>query len=137
MKQNGVCNLQENFGKWTTNLVLRVREKGSERINSVSQQLNVDIVTHPEQTVHQICRRDHCHHKDIRRQERNPVLKDAIPKIRSQANAFSFKEQCLFCTKQIKREGNKRGFDSFPVRTFDFQLKIQNVCNDRKNDFAS
>lgn len=102
MKQNGVCNFQENFGKWTTNLVLRVREKGSERINSVRQQLNVDIVTHPEQTVHQICRRDHCHNKDIRRQKRN---RNSSIKITSKCFLF---QRTVFILHKANKKGRKQ-----------------------------
>ncbi len=52
--------------------------------------------------------------------------------MRSQGG-FNFEEHCLFCEQSAKLKGNKRGLDVFPVRTFDFQNKIRDICRIRND----
>ena len=56
--------------------------------------------------------------------------------LRSKANHFSFQDYCLFCSLPVKQDGNKRSFDCFPVRTFDFQRTIISICSERADDWG-
>lgn len=137
-----ICHESLDNGKQTAVL----REKGCNSINNASQQLGLDIVTSPGQTVHQECRRAHCHHKDLRRQNREPIANDNLAILRSKANAFSYKDHCIFCgkpakvtqkpAKVVQSPNYKRTVDVYPVRTFDFHKTIEDICNERKDEWA-
>ena len=113
--------------------IVVLREKGCESINKASQILGSDVSAYPGLRVHKNCRRDFCRHKDVRRMESGSsgVHEEKPVSLRSKANYFSFQDHCLFCSLPVKQDGNKRGFDCFPVRTFNFQRTIISICSER------
>ncbi|VDH88715.1 protection of telomeres protein 1 [Mytilus galloprovincialis] len=46
------------------------------------------------------------------------------------------KDHCLFCGKEAQLKSKLKGNDVFPVRTDDFQKRIEQVCNDRDDEWA-
>jgi hypothetical protein len=49
---------------------------------------------------------------------------------------FNFSGHCLFCGTSAKVEGRKRGYETFPVRTLEFQHSIMGVCKKRQDGWA-
>ena len=47
-----------------------------------------------------------------------------------------FKEHCFPSGRPVKYEGRKRGYDVIPVRTKDFEDKIQQVCKVRNDEWV-
>ena len=111
-------------------------EMGYEGIKKASEALNKTISTSPGQRIHQSCRRDFYHHREIRCIDHNSVLQDKNWQLRSLSYSFSFKDHCLFCTRPVKIEGKKRGLDCFHVRTFDFQTAIKAACTERNDQWG-
>ncbi|CAC5372575.1 unnamed protein product [Mytilus coruscus] len=65
------------------------------------------------------------------------ILKESvtnIPNLHSKSH-FSYKDHCLFCGKEVQK-CKLKGNDVFPVRTDDFQRRIEQVCNDRDDEWA-
>ena len=56
---------------------------------------------------------------------------------RSQTPNFSPKDNCIFCGQAAKYDGKKKGFDSIPVRTKDFQDSIGSVCRKRNDEWSN
>ena len=54
---------------------------------------------------------------------------------RSQTPKFSPKDNCIFCGQAAKYDGKKKGFDTIPVRTKDFQDSIESVCRKRNDEW--
>ena len=56
---------------------------------------------------------------------------------RSQTPNFSPKDNCIFCGQAAKYDGKKKGFDTIPVRTKDFQDSIGSVCRKRNDEWSN
>ena len=44
---------------------------------------------------------------------------------------------CLCCGQHAKHVGRKRDFDVFRVRTSSFKVNIENICNERHDQWVS
>jgi len=56
---------------------------------------------------------------------------------RSQTPKFSPKDNCIFCGQAAKYDGKKKGFDTIPVRTRDFQDSIGSVRRKRNDEWSN
>lgn len=114
-----------------------LRQKGCDAINALAHTLGLTFTVIPGQTVHTVCRRDFCRQKELRR-SKNPDqnLSEEYRRLRS-GGGFDFEKHCLFCGQVGKTSGNKRGFDVFPVRTFDFQNKIRQQSLNRDDEWGN
>lgn len=118
---------------------VKLREKGSRGINAASAARRDDIITVTGQTVHIQCRKEYCNPNYIKRDANKkclPVTSFTTPKLRSEKNAFDFKQNCLFCGHHAKLEGKKRGFDVYPVVTLQFEKSVKEICQERADDWA-
>ena len=117
-------------------LTVSLKEKGYRNINSISKTLDrCTIQVKTGQCVHKKCRLDFIRPKktgnrDIDQNERTTIAR------RSTTSRFIFKEHCFFCGQPAKYEGRKRGYDVIPVRTKDFQDKIQKASKVRNDEWA-
>ena len=106
------------------------------KCNRISQPLDrCTIQGKSGQCVHKKCRLDFIRPKktgscDTDQNERTTIAR------RSTTSRFIFKEHCFFCGQPGKYEGRKRGYDVIPVRTKDFQDKIQEACRVRNDEWA-
>lgn len=100
---------------------VKLREKGCNGINAASTSRGDSITTSPGQEVHVICRKKYCNPNVIKSVVSSPTENNVtLPKLRSGAETFSFRDNCLFCGQYIKYQGNKRGYDVYPVVTLQF-----------------
>ena len=117
-------------------LTVTLKEKGCRNINSISQTLDqCTIQVKTGQCVHKKCRLDFIRSKktgsrNIDQNERTTIAR------RFTTSRFVFKEHCFFCGQPAKYEGRKRGYEVIPVRTKDFQDKIQEACKVRNDEWA-
>jgi len=56
---------------------------------------------------------------------------------RSQTPKFSPKDNCIFCGQAAKYDDKKKGFDTIPVQTKDFQDSIGSVCRKRNDEWSN
>ena len=115
-----------------------LREKGSNTINRISALRNDNIHTIPGLLIHQLCRHQYCN-KNVLTRDLNKTFETQSTlncTLRSKEPDFIFAEHCLFCGQGAKISGKKRGYDVFPVRTSDFQFKIQQVCSERNDSWS-
>jgi hypothetical protein len=63
------------------------------------------------------------------------VIFPTISSLRSKVE-FDFKKHCLFCGQLASVYDKKRKHDVYPVRTSDFQTKIEDVCKMRDDEWA-
>lgn len=113
-----------------------LREKGSNSINKANEARGSSLKTISGQTVHVNCRRDYI---NIRQSTNNSTDNfDNVKVSRSlrSASSFDFKVKCLFCTKTAKLNAKKRGYDVFPVRSFEFQETINIICYERNDAWS-
>ena len=54
-----------------------------------------------------------------------------------QTPKFSPIDNCIFCSQAAKYNGKKKGFDTIPVRTKDFQASIGSVCRKRNDEWLN
>lgn len=119
-----------------------LREKGCIGILKASKERGECFDVQPGQHAHVECRRIYCHPKEIQKAaKRNDFLNgadDCKPKLRSSESKFNFREHCLFCGKpaSLGQKCNKRGFDTYPVRTKDFDASIKFVCKKRDDQWS-
>ncbi|XP_053373150.1 uncharacterized protein LOC123533634 [Mercenaria mercenaria] len=131
MEECPICKGQLEDGQ----PVVCLRQKGSDGINNASIARGTNIFTCIGQYVHVHCRRDYIH---IRNSLTNSDINNNHVTSRSlrSEDSFDFKTKCLFCTKNAKVCANKRGYDVFPVRSFEFQKTVHKLCNERKDEWA-
>ncbi|CAC5372506.1 unnamed protein product [Mytilus coruscus] len=117
--------------------VVVLGEKGSQSVNKASKSRQDNVVTSAGQKLHQNCRKSYTNpkyialaNKEIKHETTN------VPKLRSKVE-FDFKKHCLFCGQLADAViGRKRKSDVYPVRTSEFQCKIEDICKQRKNEWA-
>jgi hypothetical protein len=127
------CNKELNNGQPT----VKIRDKGCDTINEISSSLNNNLRVVAGQIVHTDCRRDFCRHKELRRTDHsNAYFSEEYRHLRSKGG-FDFQKHCFFCGKSAKLQGNKRGFEVYPVRTFDFQNKVREISGKRNDVWAN
>ena len=115
----------------------KLGKKGCEGLLRASAHRGDSLTVVPGQVIHLECRRRYCHPNDIRPVGKHP---DALssPKTRQTfEEKFDFKSKCIFCGTDAKSNGNKRGIDVYPVRTFDFQTTIKSICAKRNDEWAN
>ncbi|KAK6186089.1 hypothetical protein SNE40_008194 [Patella caerulea] len=117
--------------------VVILGQKGCETINSISEKLNLSTNVTPQQAVHRDCRRNFCRQKEFRRSQHIGNLSEEYRRLRSEEDGFDFEKHCLFCQQNAKLSGNKRGFEVFPVRTFDFQNTVKEICLKRNDAWGN
>lgn len=129
-----ICNDAEYDGSD----LLCIREKGSEGINVAAKKRGDNIVTEAGQFVHIKCRQKYISPYHIKKSltENFNISKsgDFKPTLRSE-NQFDFATQCLFCGKVAKKD-KKRSLDVYCVRSIDFQTSINQICNERNDEWS-
>ena len=126
------CTKELGDGQPTTQL----REKGCVTINTLASSLGLSVIVTTGQRVHKDCRRDFCRPREARQLgNRGAGFSEEYRRLRSNGG-FDFGQHCLFCGKAAKLKGCKRGHDVYPVRTFDFQATIREVCEGRKDEWG-
>ena len=100
----------------------RLTEKGCTSIRAAADQRNEEVEVIAGQNVHTVCRQftnKNLIKKDTTSQKTDHVKGREI-ELRSPHTKFSFKEQCLFCTRHIALENNSSKLhDMFAVRHYD------------------
>ncbi|CAC5425515.1 unnamed protein product [Mytilus coruscus] len=117
--------------------VVVLGEKGSQSVNKASKSRHDNVVTSAGQKLHQNCRKSYTNpkyialaNKEIKHETTN------LPKLRSKVE-FDFKKHCLFCGQLADAViGRKRKSDVYPVRTSEFQCKIEDICKQREDEWA-
>ena len=103
---------------------VRLSQKGCSSIQVASANSQTVITVQPGCYVHVKCRKDF-----TRPQRKSDETNEQEPKrsLRTQTSKFDFKSRCLFCASYAKfsHTTKKRSHDIYPVRTLDFQNKIQ------------
>ena len=126
------CTKELGDGQPTTQL----GEKGCVTINTLASSLGLSVIVTTGQRVHKDCRRDFCRPREARQLgNRGAGFSEEYRRLRSNGG-FDFGQHCLFCGKAAKLKGCKRGHDVYPVRTFDFQATIREVCEGRKDEWG-
>jgi hypothetical protein len=123
------CNRNLCDGQPTVEL----REKGANTLNQVAGDTITFVVG---QKVHVDCRRNFCRDaggKD--RIDQLPNKSSVAVKRRSTHPPFCWKEHCLFCGEPSNKK--RKGSDTIPVRTADFQTTITEICRQRNDEWAS
>ncbi|CAC5400106.1 unnamed protein product [Mytilus coruscus] len=111
--------------------LVKLREEGSQGINKASREREDQILASAGQFVHQECRKLYTKLTEITKSKRQQnTLKESVTNIQNlrSKSHFSYKDHCLFCGKEAQK-CKLKGNDVFPVRTDDFQRRIeQNIC---------
>ena len=117
---------------------VKLRQKGSDGINTASKERGSNVVTEVGQLVHVECRKLFTCQKRLSLDQKREKMQEPPPfcTLRSQTPQFKFNEHCLFCGKVSKWKNNKRGNDVFPVGTSDFQSNISKICEARNDDWG-
>lgn len=79
------------------------------------------------------CRKRYCNKRSIASDLKPNVECGLKRKLRSQTEQFLFGEHCFFCGQNAEVNG-KKGHQAYPVKTFEFQRKIESACDDRGQD---
>eukprot|EP00794_Sanderia_malayensis_P014579 gene14579-16081_t len=111
-------------------------EKGVASINSASLQRCDSITAVTIESVHIACRKEYTNQRNIdasRKQQSHPTEKGVL---RSEATQFDFKIHCLFCGEGDRSDRKRKNFELTPVRTFDFQKTVEQICQDRNDVWA-
>ena len=122
--------------------LIKLRAKGSEGVNKASEARGDTLVTEPGQHVHVECRRSYINPNEIQKYIRDKnekeisVSEDRKIQLRSKTSEFKFAEHCLFCGKPAKHNHRKRGYEVYPVTTFDIQNEILSKCVERNDKWA-
>ena len=111
--------------------------KRAASVNKASKSRQDNVFTSAGQKLHQNCRKSYTNpkyialaNKDIKHETSN------VPTLRSKVE-FDFKRHCLFCGQLADAViGRKRKSDVFPVRTSEFQCKIEDICRQREDEWA-
>ena len=114
---------------------MKLRENGSNGINEASKLRGDALQTSPGQEVHSECRRLYCNPNEIKKTPKK-TDKTSPLSLRSNNEPYHCNTHCLFCGQLTKVNGRKRGCDVFPVRTVEFQEKIEQVCRERNDNWA-
>lgn len=117
-------------------------QKGCDGIKQASEERGEDILVTVGQRVHTECRRKYCNPHEVaqfNRQKRSFEAMEAESvgcRRRSADPAFSYRDMCLFCGMPDKYDGKKNNFKLIPVRTFDFQKRLLELCRVRSDDWS-
>lgn len=111
-----------------------LRQKGVDGIRAA----NPSIVCNPGDRVHKKCRLDVIRTQYVKKKSsvEDTVEQPRVISRRSKTSSFNSKENCIFCGQGAKFDGKKRGFDTIPVRTIDFQNSIAKVCKERNDEWS-
>lgn len=116
--------------------IVRLGEKECSGIQSANNNTPCQINVKPGRVVHFQCRKDFTRpsNKSVGTKE----FKVAKWLLRADTIQFDFKSKCIFCATPAKFSPNsrKRSYDTFPVRTLDFQDKIIKICQERNDQWA-
>jgi hypothetical protein len=115
--------------------VVELGEKGSQCVNKASKGRQDTIVTSAGQKIHQNCRKSYTNPKYIALANRDVKYESNVPSLRSKVE-FDFKKHCLFCGQLASVYDKKRKNYVYPVRTSDFQTKIEDVCKMHDDEWA-
>ena len=119
----------------------KLTQKGCDGIKKASEARGVDISAVPGQQVHQDCRKTHCNERCIDAYKRklecvSTLQSQSSHSLRSGKVPFSYNKQCLFCGTNDIYDGRKKEYILIPIRTYDFQEKVREICIKRDDDWA-
>ncbi|CAC5372532.1 unnamed protein product [Mytilus coruscus] len=131
-----ICVICQNFISHEDTIVV-LGEKGSQSVNKASKSRQDNVVTSVGQKLHQNCRKSYTNPKYIALANREIKHETTnVPKLRWKVE-FDFKKHCLFCGQLADAViGRKRKSDVYPVRTSEFQCKIEDICKQREDEWA-
>ena len=133
-----ICNQSLSDGQPTVEL----RTKGSEGVNKASKARGSDVTTEAGQRVHVQCRKEFINPKRIASDIDKSIGLPQQPSfaLRSESLCFRFNEHCLFCgttaQPELKLKGKRTYDEVYPVRTLDFCSRLQQVCDERNDDWG-
>ena len=87
-------------------------------------------------SVHKDCRANVTKPQNIAAAARETSQARGKRLLRSEAQKFNFKDHCLFCGERDRYQGKKEDFSLVPVRTFEFQKTVSEICNERNDEWA-
>ena len=113
---------------------VQVGEKGCQGILAACSTRSVEVTITPGDFVHVLCRKNFTRPKqfaDISVEKHDKHLRSVAPN-------FDFKSRCLFCGTFAKcgKTNRKRSFDTYPVRSLEFQSTIIKICSNRADQWA-
>ena len=116
---------------------VQVGEKGCKTIRSANEHNPAKLTINAGELVHISCRKKFTRSVN---DKKNSVCSNDKHKIllRSEAPNFDFKSRCLFCGVLAKccLSSKKRSFDTYPVRSLEFQRTVINHCIQRGDQWA-
>ena len=121
---------------WNIGEGVVLREKGANGINKASKERGDVINVTAGQSVHKNCRANFTKPQNIAAAARETSQARGKRVLRSEAQKFNFKEHCLFCGEGDQYQGKKKDFVLVPVRTFEFQETVSEICNERNDEWA-
>ena len=121
---------------WNIGEGVVLREKGANGINKASKERGDVINVTAGQSVHKKCRANFTKPQNIAAAARETSQARGKRVLRSEAQKFNFKEHCLFCGEGDQYQGKKKDFVLVPVRTFEFQKTVPEICNERNDEWA-
>ena len=121
---------------WNIAAGVVLRQKGANGINNASKERGNVINVTAGQSVHKDCRANFTKPQNIAAAARETSQARGKRLLRSEAQKFNFKEHCLFCGEGDRYQGKKKDFSLVPVRTFEFQNTVSEICNERNDEWA-
>jgi len=132
-----ICKQSVNDGA----AIVILTKKGSQSINSASDQRGDDVSSSEGQRVHQHCRKSSKNVKYIQlaikqKQSASKIIPAHTPvNLRSHVK-FDYQEHCIFCGLSAKKPGNKRGPAVYSVRTEQCDRNLRDICTQRDDEWA-
>ena len=111
-------------------------EKGAASINAASLQRCDSITAVAGESVHTACRKEYTKQRNIDASKKQQSHQTEKRVLRSEATQFDFKIHCLFCGEGDKGDRKRKNFELTPVRTFEFQKTVEQICRDRNDVWA-
>eukprot|EP00795_Rhopilema_esculentum_P015939 gene15939-biopygen5325 len=121
---------------WNIAAGVVLHQKGANGINNASKERGDVINVTAGQSVHKDCRANFTKPQNIAAAARETSQAKGKRSLRSEAQKFNFKEHCLFFGEGDRYQGKKKDFSLIPVRTFEFQNTVSEICNERNDEWA-
>ncbi|VDI49935.1 Hypothetical predicted protein [Mytilus galloprovincialis] len=117
--------------------VVVLGEKGSQSVNKASKSRQDNVVTSAGQKLHQNCRKSYTNPKYIALANKDIKHETIMYQHCGRKLNLTLRRHCLFCGQLADAViGSERKSDVYPVRTSEFQCKIEDICRQREDEWA-